>query len=118
MTVTLVAAAALSVTVKTALIVVPVAPSVTVTYVFTPPGGVWNVANAGAYTIAVVANSVKDIVPTVHFVAAGTVGTVTAFPIVVTQVGAAPAGTPFYVDGTSYTSQQTFSWPITSVARA
>ena len=33
----------------------------TVTYTFTAPGGTWDTADAGTYTIGIVANSVKDI---------------------------------------------------------
>ncbi len=47
----------------------------TVTYTFTPPGGTWNVADNGAYTVQINANEIVDIDSTPLSVPAGIVGT-------------------------------------------
>ncbi len=47
----------------------------TVTYTFTPPGGTWNVADNGSYTVQINANEVFDTDPAPQSVPAGIVGT-------------------------------------------
>ena len=54
--------------------IIPTGSPLTATYTFTPPGGSWNAADNGLYSIVIVANEVGDNDGTQLYVAAGAAG--------------------------------------------
>lgn len=68
-------------------------PAFTVTYMITPPGGIWTPAASGAYSIAMLANQIKD--NTGNFVSAGVIGGFNVSIIATPPVfSSAPTATP------------------------
>ena len=87
----------------------------TATYRIVPPGGTWDSGDNGLYMIAQDIGQVTDTAG--NAAPAGQLGSfLVDFSLTVT-VQSNPAGCSFTVDGTTYTSAQTFSWIKTNWAR-
>ncbi len=83
---------------------------ITARYSMVPPGGTWDMADAGTYHINMVAGEVSDVDATAHAVPAGEIGTFSAFALISVDVTTTPSGLSISVDDTTYTSPHTFAW--------
>ncbi len=86
------------------------AGAVTASYQMTPPGGAWDLADDGVYTIQIVGNEVHDLDLFPHAVPAGIKGSFTVGVLTTIFVDTNPAGRAFSVDGVSYSAPQKFLW--------